>query len=166
MSDPLRPHGQQPARRLCLWDFPGKNTGVDCHALLQGIFLTQGMNSHFFTSPALAGEFLTTVPPGKPPCKPKWEVQSVHVNFTKMLLFLLYQPVWVKPQVQVGNYWGKKVKSELLERDTPILQQWRHYNHPTSLSTGYGRSMNTRNINNSLSFRNDFRAPMRKKNTR
>ena len=23
---------------------PGKNTGVGCHALLQGIFLTQGLN--------------------------------------------------------------------------------------------------------------------------
>ena len=27
-------------------DFPGKNTGVGCHALLQGIFLTQGWNLH------------------------------------------------------------------------------------------------------------------------
>ena len=26
------------------WDSPGKNTGVGCHALLQGIFLTQGLN--------------------------------------------------------------------------------------------------------------------------
>ena len=26
------------------WDFPGKNTGVGCHSLLQGIFLTQGWN--------------------------------------------------------------------------------------------------------------------------
>ena len=25
-------------------DSPGKNTGVGCHALLQGIFLTQGWN--------------------------------------------------------------------------------------------------------------------------
>ena len=25
-------------------DFPGKSTGVGCHALLQGIFLTQGLN--------------------------------------------------------------------------------------------------------------------------
>ena len=25
-------------------DSPGKNTGVGCHALLQGIFLTQGLN--------------------------------------------------------------------------------------------------------------------------
>ena len=28
----------------CPWDFPGKNTGVGCHSLLQGIFLTQGSN--------------------------------------------------------------------------------------------------------------------------
>ena len=33
-----------PARFLCPWDFPGKNTGVCCHFLLQGIFLTQGLN--------------------------------------------------------------------------------------------------------------------------
>ena len=30
------------ARLLCSWDFLGKNIGVDCHALLQEIFLTQG----------------------------------------------------------------------------------------------------------------------------
>ena len=29
---------------LCPWDSPGKNIGVGCHALLQGIFLTQGSN--------------------------------------------------------------------------------------------------------------------------
>ena len=29
---------------LCLWGFPGKNAGVGCHFLLQGIFLTQGSN--------------------------------------------------------------------------------------------------------------------------
>ena len=28
------------------WDSPGKNTGVDCHALLQGIFPAQGSNPH------------------------------------------------------------------------------------------------------------------------
>ena len=40
----LRPHGTQPARLLCPWDFPGKNTGVDCHFLLQGIFSTKESN--------------------------------------------------------------------------------------------------------------------------
>ena len=36
--------GLQPARLLCSWDSPGKNTGVGSHALLQGISLTQGSN--------------------------------------------------------------------------------------------------------------------------
>ena len=31
---------------FCPWDFPGKNTGVGCHFLLQGIFPTQGSNLH------------------------------------------------------------------------------------------------------------------------
>ena len=29
---------------LCPWDSPGKNTGLGCHSLLQGIFMTQGLN--------------------------------------------------------------------------------------------------------------------------
>ena len=40
----LWPYGLQPTRLLCPWDFPGKNTGVGCHSLLQGNFLTQGLN--------------------------------------------------------------------------------------------------------------------------
>ena len=35
---------------LCPWDFPGKNTGVGCHFLLQGVFLTQGLNHVSCTS--------------------------------------------------------------------------------------------------------------------
>ena len=35
-----------PLRLLCPWDSPGKNIGVGCHALLQGIFLTQGSKLH------------------------------------------------------------------------------------------------------------------------
>ena len=34
----------KPARLLCPWDSPGKNTGVGCHFLLQGISPTQGSN--------------------------------------------------------------------------------------------------------------------------
>ena len=44
VPDSLWPHGIQPARLLCLWDFPDKNTEAGCHFLLQGIFLTQGLN--------------------------------------------------------------------------------------------------------------------------
>ena len=35
VSDSLRPHGLQPARLLCAWDSPGRNTEVGCHFLLQ-----------------------------------------------------------------------------------------------------------------------------------
>ena len=35
MSDSVQPHSQQPTRLPCLWDSPGKNTGVGCHFLLQ-----------------------------------------------------------------------------------------------------------------------------------
>ena len=37
----------QPTRLLCPWNFPGKNTGVGCHSVLQGIFPTQGSNPSF-----------------------------------------------------------------------------------------------------------------------
>ena len=45
----LWPHGLQPAKLLCPWDFPGKNTGVGCHFLLQGISLTQGLDLRLLT---------------------------------------------------------------------------------------------------------------------
>ena len=46
VSDSLWSHGLQPAKILCSWDSPVKNTGVACHFLLQGIFSTPGSNSY------------------------------------------------------------------------------------------------------------------------
>ena len=46
MPNSLWSHGLQPIRLLYPWDFLGKNTGVGCHFLLQGIFLTQGWNAY------------------------------------------------------------------------------------------------------------------------
>ena len=45
------------------WNFPGKDTGMGCHFLLQGIFQPR---DHELMSPALAGGFFTSEPPGKP----------------------------------------------------------------------------------------------------
>ena len=42
LPNSLWPHGLQPARVLCSWDFTSKITGVGCQILLQGILLTQG----------------------------------------------------------------------------------------------------------------------------
>ena len=44
MCDSLHPYGLYSATLLSPWDSPGKNTGMGCHALLLGIFLTQGLN--------------------------------------------------------------------------------------------------------------------------
>ena len=44
VSDSLQPHGPQHARLPWPWNYPGKNTRVGCHFLLQGIFPTQGLN--------------------------------------------------------------------------------------------------------------------------
>ena len=65
MSDSLRPHGMQPVRLLCPWDFPGKNTGMGCHFLLQGIFPTQGLNLGL---PHCRQMLLPSEPPGKSMC--------------------------------------------------------------------------------------------------
>ena len=61
-------HGLQPSRLLCPWDFPGKNTGVGCHFLLQGIFMAQGLNTrllHLLQEMQLES---LSEPPGKPWC--------------------------------------------------------------------------------------------------
>ena len=47
MSGSLQPHGLQPARLLCPWNSPAKNTGVGSPSFLQGIFPTQGSNPCF-----------------------------------------------------------------------------------------------------------------------
>ena len=49
MSNSLQPLGLQPTRLLCLSNFPGKDTGVGCHFLLQRIFPTLGLNLHLLS---------------------------------------------------------------------------------------------------------------------
>ena len=61
MSDSCDPM-DYPAKFLCPWDFPG-STGVDCHFLLQEIFLTQGSNP----ASGIAVRLFPTEPPRKPP---------------------------------------------------------------------------------------------------
>ena len=70
----------QPARLLCPWNFPDKNTGVGCHFLLQWIFLTPGIKPE---PPALAGGFFTTQPPEKP------SLAVTFIQFNKQLIHVV-----------------------------------------------------------------------------
>ena len=54
------PRDCSPPGSFCPWDSPSKSTGMGCHALLQGIFPTQGSTCVSHMSPALAGGFFTT----------------------------------------------------------------------------------------------------------
>ena len=56
----------QPIRLLCPWDLPSKNTRVSCYFLLQGIFLTQGSNTHLLWFLQWQVDSFTTGPSGKP----------------------------------------------------------------------------------------------------
>ena len=106
--DSLQPHGLKSARLLCPWASPGKNTGVGCHSVLQGISLTQGSNpgllqcsqilyclsyreAHFKQGKKIFRSFLA-----RDPSKVKTEHQT---RFRGLL-------TWVK--------WLKKVRLELL----------------------------------------------------
>ena len=75
LSNSLQPHRLQPARCLCPQDSPGKNTGVGCHVLLQGIFPTQGWNPRLLHLLHWQAGSLSLAPPGK-----EWEGMSSIIN--------------------------------------------------------------------------------------
>ena len=62
--DSLGSHGLKPTRLLCSWNSLGKKTGVGCHFLLQGIFLTQGSKTHFLNLLYWQADSFTTEPLG------------------------------------------------------------------------------------------------------
>ena len=70
MSDSWRRYGWQPTRLptrlLCPWDPLGKNVGVNCHDLLQGILPTQGQNPHLLRLQHWQAGSLPLVQPGRP----------------------------------------------------------------------------------------------------
>ena len=66
LSDSVQYYGLWPTRLLCPWNSPGKDTRVTCHALLQGIFLTQGLNLHLWRPLHWRAGSLPLTSPGKP----------------------------------------------------------------------------------------------------
>ena len=88
-------------RLLCPWDSSGKNTGVGCPALLQGIFPTPGSNPHPLTSPALVGRFfLPLAPPGKPFSCSEWSKNGkdfqVHSQLANRLIFIFQMSIIIE----------------------------------------------------------------------
>ena len=90
MSDSFETPRTVAARFLYSWDFPGENTGVGCHFLLQGIFLTQGSNSHLL----------------------HWQVESLALSQEALLCFreikMKDHELRVLPNEQAGRLGGTR----------------------------------------------------------
>ena len=88
VSSSLQPHGQSPARLLCLWASPGKNTGVGSHSVFQGIFPTQRSNT------------------GLPHCRQILYCLSHQggPNNFKKYVWLLCLPLWTVSSMRIETY--------------------------------------------------------------
>ena len=74
------------------WNFPGKNTRVGCHFLLQGIFLTQGLNPHLLCLLHWQVDSLPIAPPGKLGGKGEQNLPSPnmslwHKDYFRLIIF-------------------------------------------------------------------------------
>ena len=100
MSNSLQPH-------LCPWDFPGKNTGVGCHFLLQGTFLTQGSNLHLL---CLLHCRQMLYPPSPPP--------PLSIYISAMCLLSQLQSIWqqlVSPPLSSHLARGMRLQGKLFK---------------------------------------------------
>ena len=101
MSDSLWPYGLQPARLLCPQDSPRKNTGVSCHALLQKILPTQGIEGVSLSLLQWQVGSLPLAPPGK--LSLKWLFHTFSY-FLKLPHFLFPSHWWSC----LTFYWGNQ----------------------------------------------------------
>ena len=65
VSDSLHPTDYNLPGSVCPWDSSGKNTGVECLVLLQGIFPTEGLNPSLLCLQHRQAGSLLLVSPGK-----------------------------------------------------------------------------------------------------
>ena len=107
---------------LCLWDFPGKITGVGCHALLQGIFPTQGLNLHLLCLLNWQVDSLPLMPPGKP--MPSWD-QDLHtwlwaVEHTLFWFLLAYATHCILPLWSLWPFFFISIRTSAFSAGIPL----------------------------------------------
>ena len=79
LCDPM-----DPAKVHCPWDSPGKNTGVGCHALLQGIFQPRDQTQLSYT----AGGFFTIWATREAPLKKVLQAKEKYKEMQIQILLL------------------------------------------------------------------------------
>ena len=107
---------------LSMMDSPGKNTGVGCHTLLQGIFPTQGTNPCLMCLPPRAGRFFTTRVIWKALAKVNLKLFIWQVFLTSFLILI--------PHVKRTDFAFSKKKQIHLNQFSPESKQY--HGHPVS----------------------------------
>ena len=127
---------------------PGKNPGVCCHALLQGIFLTQGSNLHLLGLLHQQVDSLPLAPPGKFTYQKqgmakiiikKWSGTSLVVLWSR--LHFPMHGVWVQPLV------GK------LRSPMPLGQKTRTFSNRSDTATNSIKTLKMVHIKKDKSFK-------------
>ena len=124
ISASLRPCGMEPTRLLCPWDSPGKNTGVGCHVLLQGILSNAGIEPVSLRSPALASGFFTTS-----------DTRMTYTRISQVFLFIstITLRFLLPPVYREGKQPG--IDMQTCPKHTPIKGHSRDLNSDLSSST-------------------------------
>ena len=102
MLDSSPPHELWPARVLCPWNFPGKNTGVGSRFLLQGIFRNGACIS------CIAGGFFTN-----------WATSRAPAIFSALRLSASKNLILEQCQIQIALF--KKQWIDRAEKQMPIF---------------------------------------------
>ena len=109
--DSLQPLGVEPFRLLCPLDSPGKNSGVGCHFLLQGIFPIQGSNPCLRHLLHWQADSYTTDPAGEPwmyiPPYVRWITnKDLHSTGNSTQCFLMTY-MWKESKREWRHVYGK-----------------------------------------------------------
>ena len=110
-------------------DFPGKNTGVGCHALLQGIFPTQGSNLSLFCLLHWQVDSLPLAPPGKPKkgnsLEQMWVQMDILVRGRALgCRLVLWNPFFFSVSVNLGG-----LLIFLCYKELVVLRIWNSKSH-------------------------------------
>ena len=94
---------------LCLWNFPGKNTGGGYHFFLLGIFPIQGLNPRLWSLLRWQADSLPLCHLGSPTLRCTPVPQDMCINM------LVCKPNGIRIDVWEGNGGGKyKIKQEII----------------------------------------------------
>ena len=117
---------------LCLWNSPGRNTRVGSHSLLQGIFLTQGLNPCVLHCRQILYHLSCQETPLNVLCWPKWEWNpkggEIHIYLYVHTHTHIYTYTYIYIYIHMAGelYYTAETKTTLWNNYTPMNVKFNH----------------------------------------